>query len=193
MRGNEEGMKSPKLFGKRTGALLFACALVSVVTGMLAFGTPHRALAQSGPPGPGWVPTPGGGWVPPDHPLAGGGGVPANPGTCGLHTLRGSYIFAASGYNIVAGVPQPKAIVEPIDFNGDGTLVVPAATVSINGNISRSAGGVGVYTLDGECRGTVTLAGPSFDIFIEPTGKQGWMIQTNPNTVFQGTITRLSP
>jgi hypothetical protein len=56
---------------------------------------------------------------------------------CDLHTLRGSYVFAASGYNIVAGVPQPKAIVELIDFNGDGTLTVPGGAVSINATSPR--------------------------------------------------------
>ena len=116
----------------------------------------------------------------------------AQSGACSLQTLRGSYIFAATGHNIVAGVPQPKAIIEAIDFNGDGTLDVPAATVSINGTVSRSAGGVGVYTLDGECRGTVTFTpGPSFDIFVDRAGREAWMIQTNPNTVFQGTVTRV--
>jgi hypothetical protein len=64
---------------------------------------------------------------------------------CTLKTLRGTYVFAASGYNIVAGVAQPKAIVEIIDFNGDGTLSVPAATRSLNGVIARSTpGGPGV-------------------------------------------------
>ena len=48
-------------------------------------------------------------------------------------TLDGLYVFTAPGFNIVAGVPQPKAIVELIDFHGDGELTVPAATVSING------------------------------------------------------------
>src|SRR6266496_5892022 len=50
--------------------------------------------------------------------------------TCGLETLHGSYVFTAHGFNIVNGVAQPKAIVEGIDFNGDGTLSVPFATVS---------------------------------------------------------------
>ena len=40
---------------------------------------------------------------------------------CSNATLHGLYAFTASGFNIVAGVPQPKAIVELIDFNGDGT------------------------------------------------------------------------
>ena len=57
---------------------------------------------------------------------------------CGVRTLRGTYTFAASGFNIVAGVAQPKAIVEVIEFNGDGTLSVPAATLSANGVIIRT-------------------------------------------------------
>ena len=44
---------------------------------------------------------------------------------CTLRTLRGTYVFSASGFNIVAGVAQPKAIVEVIVFNGDGTLDGP--------------------------------------------------------------------
>ena len=112
---------------------------------------------------------------------------------CGLHTLRGSYIFRASGFNIVAGVAQPKAIVEAIAFNGDGTLDVPAATVSINGGVVQPGPGVGVYTLDQACRGTVTFTpGPSFNIFTDYNGKQAWMIQTNQGTVMEGTVTRVS-
>ncbi len=60
---------------------------------------------------------------------------------CRNSTLDGLYVFTASGFNIVAGVAQPKAIVELIDFHGDGKLTVPAATVSINGVISRSVAG----------------------------------------------------
>ena len=66
---------------------------------------------------------------------------------CSDATLRGLYVFNAYGFNIVAGVAQPKAIVEFIRFNGDGTLTVPAATASINGVIIRSApDGPGSYS-----------------------------------------------
>ena len=34
--------------------------------------------------------------------------------------------------------------------------------------------------------------GPAFDVFLSPDAGELWMIQTNPNTVFQGTATRLS-
>ena len=113
---------------------------------------------------------------------------------CTLKTLRGSYVFAANGYNIVSGVAQPKTIVEVIEFNGDGTLSVPAATRSLNGAVARSpAGGTGSYTIDSGCMGTITFTGgPSFDIFISPKGSTLWMIQNNSDTVFQGTAARVS-
>jgi len=58
-----------------------------------------------------------------------------------LKTLRGTYVFSASGFTIVAGVAQSKAILGVIDFNGDGTLSVPSALRSVNGVIARSLHG----------------------------------------------------
>jgi hypothetical protein len=106
---------------------------------------------------------------------------------CTLKSLHGTYVFTASGYNFVAGVAQPKAIVEVIDFNGDGTLSVPAATRSVNGVVAVTPpGGVGTYTVDAGCTGTITFGGPAFDIFISPRAEKIWMIQTNSDTVFEG-------
>jgi hypothetical protein len=109
---------------------------------------------------------------------------------CTVRALRGSYVFSASGFNIVGGVPQPKAIVEVIAFHGDGTLDVPAATVSLNGVIIRSLPSSGTYTVEDDCTGTITLNGPTFDIFLSRDGDDISMIQTNPNTVFRGFATR---
>jgi hypothetical protein len=111
---------------------------------------------------------------------------------CGLKTLNGRYVFTATGFNIVAGVSQPKAIVEVIDFDGEGAVSVPAVTVSLNGTIVHSSPGAnGTYTLDEDCNGTLAfVSGQAFDIVTSPAGKEIWMIQTNPNTVFQGTATR---
>jgi hypothetical protein len=111
---------------------------------------------------------------------------------CTVRTLRGSYVFSATGFNIVGGIPQPKAIVEVIAFHGDGTLDVSAATVSLNGAIIRSLPSSGTYTVADDCTGTVTLNGPTFDIFLSKRGDDISMIQTNPNTVFQGLATRRS-
>ena len=125
------------------------------------------------------------------------GQAQAGSRVCGAQSLQGSYVFSASGYNIVSGVPQPKALVEVISFNGDGTLTVPAVTVSVNGLILRPGPGTGDYTLDADCTGTITFHGappgaqpPAFDIVLAANGDTVWMIQTNPNTVMQGTAAR---
>jgi len=120
--------------------------------------------------------------------------------TCNNFTLHGLYVFTASGFNIVSGVPQPKAIVELIDFHPGDTLIVPAATVSINGAISRSTpGGTGTYTVDEDCTGSLVFgpplapAGPAYDLFVAFKGSQIQMIQTGPGSpVFQGTAERVS-
>jgi hypothetical protein len=115
------------------------------------------------------------------------------PMACGVYSLHGSYLFTAHGYNIVGGLAQPKAIVEGIDFNGDGTLVSPFATISINGTILHSSGSPGTYAVNPDCTGTLSFTGgPSFDIFVEPSGRQLSMIQTAPGSpVFEGTVTRV--
>jgi len=50
--------------------------------------------------------------------------------TCMRHKLEGLYVFSATGYTIVAGVSQPKAIVELIRFNGNGTWRRRAASTA---------------------------------------------------------------
>ncbi len=151
-----------KLVKSIASCSLLACALVSLVAAM-ALGTSDTARAALGPQ------------------------------PCGVYMLRGSYLFATHGWNIVGGVAQPKAIVEGIDFNGDGTLVSPFATVSINGTIIHSSGSLGTYNVNTDCTGTLSFTGgASFDIFVEASGRQLWMIQTGPApAVFEGTVTRV--
>jgi hypothetical protein len=146
------------------GTLISARVLVSLLAVAMPFGISGTALADS------------------------------DSQVCGPQTLSGSYLFATHGWNIVGGVAQPKAIVEGIDFNGDGTLSVPFSTVSINGVIIQvPPGGVGVYTVEASCEGTLTFTnGPSYNIFVGPSGKHVWMIQTDANTVFEGTVTKVS-
>jgi hypothetical protein len=145
------------------GSVFFACAFGSLVAAM-AQGTSGIARADSG------------------------------SNSCSAYTLRGSYLFATHGWNIVGGIAQPKAIVEGIAFNGDGTLISPFATVSINGTILHFGASPGSYTVNPDCTGTLTFAGGiTYDIFVEPNGKQLWMIQTGPGSpVFEGTVTRVS-
>jgi hypothetical protein len=55
-------------------------------------------------------------------------------GGCGVGTLQGLYVFDAHGWNI-QGRAVPKAVLDGIQFNGDGTLATQFGTVSINGVI----------------------------------------------------------
>jgi len=147
----------------------------------ITMGAPALSHAQAAPSG---VPAP-------DSHMSSGQSDHDEDG-CGVHTLRGTYVFTASGFNIAAGVAQPKAIVEVIEFNGDGTLAVPAATVSANGTIFRTSAGIGTYDVTDDCSGSILFAGPAFDIVVSGDRNTIWMIQTTPNSVFQGTATRTS-
>jgi hypothetical protein len=125
------------------------------------------------------------------------GSAMAKDRSCSLGTLEGDYVFSASGHSLIAGVWAPKAILEYIHFNGDGTLSVTAATVANAGNsgiVTQSPpGGTGTYALDANCKGTLQFTpGPSFDIFVAPRGRELWMIQTNPANVFQGHVKKVS-
>jgi len=116
---------------------------------------------------------------------------------CSDHTLRGLYVFGATGYNIVAGVAQPKAVLEFIRFNGRGGLTAPAATVSINGVITRSPpDGPGSYNVESDCTGSLVFGPPgaAFDLFVSPSGSEVHMIQTGGAVpgVLQGTAERVS-
>jgi hypothetical protein len=109
---------------------------------------------------------------------------------CGPQTLHGSYVFNPHGFDIVDGAAQPIAVFEGIDFHGDGTLTVPFATVSVNGLILQfPPGGTGTYTLDSSCQGTLTFdLGPvNYNIFVRSNGREIWMIETDANTVLNGT------
>jgi hypothetical protein len=112
---------------------------------------------------------------------------------CSVTTLRGLHLFTASGYNVVGGVAQPKAIIEVIRFDGNGSLTVPAATVSINGAIVHPPpNGTGTYTIAPDCSGTLLFSsGQAFDLYVAPGSREFSMIQTNPLTVLQGKVVKL--
>jgi hypothetical protein len=124
--------------------------------------------------------------------------------TCTLNTLKGTYQFAATGYNLPSTGPRPIAIAEVIDVNGDGTLNVPAVTLSFDGSILRSVDMSnfpvgGSYTVNEDCTGTMTHAlvpfvtGVHFDIFIAPDGKKFDLIQTDEGNVLAAVAKKVSP
>lgn len=125
---------------------------------------------------------------------------------CKDDILKGQYVFSASGFTRPPGSGPgtpwvPKAIIEVLQFNGDGTLTTPALTAANPfgdlGNILQpSSGAPGVYSINADCSGTVQFSDASnlaFRIYVEPPkGDTIWMIQTNPaNNVFQGSGKRV--
>ena len=125
---------------------------------------------------------------------------------CQVGILKGQYAFTASGFTrppgSLPGTPWvPKAIVEVLQFNGDGTLSAPMVAVANPfgdfGNLLNppSGGAAGSYAIDDDCSGSVQFldaAGVAFKFFAAPGGDTIWMIQSNPpNNVFQGSAKRV--
>lgn len=124
---------------------------------------------------------------------------------CTNAMLKGKYVFTASGFtrapNSPPGTPWvPKAIVEVLQFNGDGTVGTPALTAAnpfgdTGAILQPPAGAPGEYQLDSDCRGTLRFFDANnvtFTIYVEWWGRTIRMIQTNPaNNVFEGTANRV--
>src|SRR5436190_18467616 len=97
-----------KLVKRIMTSLLFACALVSLVTAMApgASATAQSALDARG---------------------------------CSMAMLRGSYIWTFDGYAKFGENFVPKAIMQGLRFNRDGTTYNTFGTVNIGGTIMIDA------------------------------------------------------
>lgn len=135
--------------------------------------------------------------------------APADPPTkCRNDNLRGRYVFTASGFQRAPGsLPGspwvPKAIVEVLQFSGDGLVTTPHVTIANPPSadagiiVSPPGGGAnGEYFVNDDCTGTLHFfdaGNVTFNIVVDRTPRADtiWMIQTNPaNNVFQGTAKR---
>ena len=77
----------------------------------------------------------------------------------------------------------PKAIVELLEINGDGTLTTPAVTIANpfgnTGAVLDRAGNPGTYSVNDDCTGTHQFADENvFRLRVSPQGHEFWMIQT---------------
>jgi hypothetical protein len=147
-------------------SLAFACASVCLA-GAMALGTSTTARAAAA-----------------DAQVCGGVG-----------TLRGFYVWTWDGYAPIGENLVPKAIMQGIRFNGDGTTRNTFGTVNIGGTIIFDAtGGVGTYTVAADCTGTLSITnGPSFNMYVGPGAQQLWITQIagGPGGLGVGTATRL--
>jgi len=135
-------------------SLAFACALVCLAAAIaLAPGTSTTARAA------------------------------ADARVCSVGMLRGLYLWTFDGFANFGGNFVPKAIMQGLRFNGDGTTFNPFGTVNIGGTIIIDAtGGVGTYTVAADCTGTLSITdGPTFNIYVGPGAQQVWTLETSPS------------
>jgi hypothetical protein len=111
--------------------------------------------------------------------------IPAPPFICSEDTLSSRYATRASGWAPANPFDPmsplvPFANVTLMTFDGEGGLV-NAATNSANGTILRGTN-PGTYTLNEDCRGTVTISTPigplTFDLVVANRGTEFFMIST---------------
>jgi len=127
----------------------------------------------------------------------------AHEPTCTLNTLKGQYLFGGIATLLPPAVPQQSllAVAGYHIFNGDGTGT-DIVTSSINGTLAEENAEFDIsYTVNEGCTGTYTVhtvppapPGPSFGLFIAPTGAELMVIGTSPGSVLvQGPNRRVSP
>jgi hypothetical protein len=115
---------------------------------------------------------------------------------CSVGMLRGSYIWTFDGYADLGGTLVPKAVMQGLRLNGDGTTFNTFGTVNIGGTIIFDVtGAVGTYTVAADCTGTLSIPdGPSFNIYVGPGAQQIWTTQiagAGATGLGVGTATRL--
>jgi hypothetical protein len=98
---------------------------------------------------------------------------------CSVGMLRGLYLWTFDGYANLGGNLVPKAVMQGLRFNGDGTTFNPFGTVNIGGTtIIDATGGVGTYTVAADCTGTLSITdGPSFNMYVGPGAQKLWITQ----------------
>jgi len=98
---------------------------------------------------------------------------------CSADMLRGLYVWTFDGYANLGGNLVPKAVMQGLQFNGDGTTFNPFGTVNVGGTtIIDATGGVGTYTVAADCTGTISITnGPSFKMYVGPGAQQIWTTQ----------------
>ena len=116
---------------------------------------------------------------------------------CSVGMLKGVYLASFNAYTNFGGNFVPTAVLQGLQFNGDGTTLNTFGTVNIGGTIVFDVtGAVGSYTVAPDCTGTLSVTGgPNFNIYVGPGAQKVWTIQSSPNPnsigVSVGTATRL--
>lgn len=104
--------------------------------------------------------------------------------SCGLGTLRGTYLFHGDGTNVESGVSSALAYAGSITFDGAGNLQGYIST-AVGGTVQSDRAYTGTYTVNSNCTGSYTVTSTvhvpvSFDVFTSPSGGYFTYVQTAP-------------
>ena len=116
--------------------------------------------------------------------------------SCGLGTLQGTYLFAATGSLVSSsGTAAPFAFSGHEHYDGAGS-VQGVLTSSNNGTIARGTTFTGTYTVAADCTGALTVmvngGAAHYDLYIAPSGNNFTYTQTDPGVVLGATEHRAS-
>src|SRR5437660_10287066 len=83
----------------------------------------------------------------------------ADSQVCSVDSLHGLYLSTFDGYTRLAGNLLPKAVMQGLQFNGDGTTYNPLGTVNVGVTIIIDATGeVGTYNIVADRTGTLVFS-----------------------------------
>jgi hypothetical protein len=103
-------------------------------------------------------------------------------------TLHGTYVLYGTGTRVGVG---PIAAVGEFTSDGKGNTKA-TYTASVNGTIHEGVTVTGMYTVSGDCTGTLAESdGSHYDFVVTPNGRAVSWIRTDAGFVTSGTIVRL--
>jgi hypothetical protein len=115
---------------------------------------------------------------------------------CSNATLKGTYLFAQSGWQIDAdNVRKPVAVSGLEIYNGDGTMR-GIYSGSFDGVVLRMVGYTGTSTIHPNCTGEQTFTDDlgvvtHNDVFVAPSGDEFTFVMTDPGSVSAGSEPRV--
>ena len=100
--------------------------------------------------------------------------------TCGVGTLRGTYLFADHGVDTTTGKTFAGAGYEYFDGNGN---IEGVFSSNFDGVITKRDSSKGTYVVNADCTGRSTYPGDveyKYDLFIDPGGDMLTWVQIKP-------------
>ncbi|MGE0826379.1 MAG: hypothetical protein AB7G75_26740 [Candidatus Binatia bacterium] len=114
---------------------------------------------------------------------------------CSLQTLKGSYLYHCTGFQLVDGQQVHFAFAGRDQYNGDGTMS-GVYSLSYNGELSQHLSYTGTYTVNPDCTGAFTTTDENgavihADLYFGRDGEEVSFVLTDPGVVDAGVERRV--